>query len=251
MTKSLPSRSLFACLTVGVMVHGCSTGNVVGGLDEAAGSNVLPSPLIATPTDGALTNNSSLEISGLAQPGSTVTVLDGQDALGTAEVDDSGRWALLPTNPLADGEHSLTALATDPEGNESASSAPVALTVDSAAPDAPVIVQPTDGEVSNQPQLAVVGTAEPLAVVNVAVDDTDHGSTAADADGGWTLVLAAYLPDGSHGLVATASDAAGNASAPSAAACLSQRRWGCRCQAATLLRLAAFGVKSRLSQGAF
>ncbi|PJF02597.1 hypothetical protein CVD06_16630, partial [Acinetobacter seifertii] len=80
----------------------------------------------------------------------------------------NGTWTLadntLPV--LADGPHTVTVTATDPAGNVGTGSA--VLTVDTTAPDAPVI----DPINASSP---VTGTAEPGSTVKVTFPD---GSTA-------------------------------------------------------------------------
>ena len=84
---------------------------------------------------GGTTNDATPVLSGSAEPGSTVTVSDGANVLGTATVDNDGNWSFT-TPTLDDGDHSLTTTVTDPAGNISAASDPVAVTVDTTPPDA-------------------------------------------------------------------------------------------------------------------
>ena len=55
-------------------------------------------------------------ITGTAAAGDTVTLYDGQTAVGSAIVGQDGTWSVT-TSALADGAHTLTALDTDPAGN--------------------------------------------------------------------------------------------------------------------------------------
>ena len=85
-----------------------------------------------------ITNDNTLTLTGTAQANSTVRVYDGATLLGTATANGSGAWSFT-TAALADGAHSLTATATDAAGNVSAASAALSVTIDTAAPAAPVI----------------------------------------------------------------------------------------------------------------
>ncbi|RYF49012.1 MAG: hemagglutinin, partial [Comamonadaceae bacterium] len=91
--------------------------------------NVGPGP-VTTITEGTVTNDATPEFTGKAEPGATVTVMDGLVTLGTALVDASGNWSFTPATPLEDGAHALSAIATDTAGNVSLPSAPISFTVD-------------------------------------------------------------------------------------------------------------------------
>lgn len=75
------------------------------------------SPTIVAPTDGSTTTNPSPPISGTAEPGSTVAVKEGGTTICAAVADANGNWTCTPTSPLPDGEHDITAAATDTTGN--------------------------------------------------------------------------------------------------------------------------------------
>jgi nucleoid-associated protein YgaU len=57
-------------------------------------------------------------IAGRAEKGSEVTVYDGEEPLGSAEVDASGAWVLVPERPLAPGDHEITLRAKTETGEE-------------------------------------------------------------------------------------------------------------------------------------
>ncbi|WP_277973573.1 Ig-like domain-containing protein, partial [Pantoea agglomerans] len=55
--------------------------------------------------DGATTSDNTPTLGGDGmQPGSTVTVTDGDTELGTATVGEDGSWTFTPDAPLDDGE---------------------------------------------------------------------------------------------------------------------------------------------------
>ena len=78
-----------------------------------------------------LTKDNTPSLSGTAEAGSTVEIFDGTTSLGTVTANGSGAWSFTSTT-LADGVHSLTAVATDVAGNVSAASAALSVTVDTA-----------------------------------------------------------------------------------------------------------------------
>ncbi|KFC95538.1 Ig-like domain-containing protein, partial [Leminorella grimontii] len=96
--------------------------------------------------DGQAINDTAPTLSGRAEAGAIVTIYDGEDnPIGSTTADDSGDWHFTPDEPLGEGEHALTAIATDAEGNESLTSTPFNLTVDTVAPDAPTITDAVGG----------------------------------------------------------------------------------------------------------
>ncbi|WP_326522500.1 OmpA family protein [Archangium lipolyticum] len=74
-------------------------------------------PAILTPTQGSTTSNHTPPISGTADPGSSVTVYEGGKPLCSTVADANGNWSCTPTTPLADGSHTIEAVATDTMGN--------------------------------------------------------------------------------------------------------------------------------------
>ncbi|MEO3962666.1 Ig-like domain-containing protein, partial [Chromobacterium piscinae] len=106
---------------------------------------------------------------GTAEANSTVTVYVDGTAVGTATANGSGVWSYNLASPLADGNHSIRATATDAAGNASGQSTAYSITVDTAAPAAPTglalsVASDTgsshsDGVTDNN-QPTVQGTAE-------------------------------------------------------------------------------------------
>ena len=94
-------------------------------------------PVITSPADDATANTAQPTISGTAEAsgspeGDTITVevtSDVDGSLGTAEVDELGAWTLTPAQPMAQGAHLLTAIATDKADNASGISASVTVRI--------------------------------------------------------------------------------------------------------------------------
>ena len=199
----------------------------LGGLTVTVDTAAPSAPAIAsfsndsgTVGDG-ITNDNTLTLTGTAEANSTVKVYDGATLLGSATADGSGAWSYT-TGGLANGTHSLTATATDAAGNTGAASAALSVTVDAAAPGAPAIASfstdsGTVGDgITNDNTLTLTGTAEANSTVKVYDGATLLGQTTADGSGAWSYTTA-VLANGTHSLTATATDAAGNTSAASAA----------------------------------
>ena len=89
-------------------------------------------------TGDGITNAKTLTVTGTAQANSVVLLYDGTTWLGTVSANANGAWSNT-TGALTDGTHNFTATATDAQGNTSAASAALAVTVDTVAAAAPVI----------------------------------------------------------------------------------------------------------------
>ncbi|MCS9040686.1 Ig-like domain-containing protein [Pseudomonas aeruginosa] len=158
--------------------------------------SVAPAAPVVNPSNGA-------EISGTAEPGATVTLTDGSgNPIGQVTADGSGNWSFTPSTPLADGTV-VNATATDPAGNTGGQGS---TTVDAIAPTTPTV------NLSNGSSLS--GTAEPGSTV-ILTDGNGNpiAEVTADGSGNWSFTPGSQLPNGTVVNV-TASDAAGNTSAP-------------------------------------
>jgi hypothetical protein len=188
-------------------------------------SNAPSSPVSTPPSPGApsapaivsyspdsgvvgdgVTNHSTLSLTGTAVANSTVTVFDGTTKIGTATANGSGAWNYT-TAALPDGKHNFTATDTS-SGTTSAASAVKAVTVDTVAPAAPVLVSDS---VVNTNHVLLSGTAEANSTITVYDGTTAVGTATAGANGAWSVTTSA-LATGSRALTATATDAAGNKS---------------------------------------
>ncbi|TKD61453.1 BapA prefix-like domain-containing protein, partial [Cobetia marina] len=201
----------------GLMLGGVNSGE---GDDEGSNTTVSPdAPIISSVSDnvepstgelksGSDTNDTTPMLTGTAGAGSTVAIYDGNILLETVKADAEGNWSIELSEPLTEGDHSLTAVATDADGNASAPSDAFELTVDIQAPSAPVL-DATDGS-------ALSGSGEPGSTITVTNDNGEIvGETTVDGDGNFTLDLTPDQEDGTE-LTATATDGAGNESDSSA-----------------------------------
>lgn len=170
-----------------------------------------------------LTNDRAPTLNGTGEPGSTITIFNGSDIIGTVVVPSSGLWNFTPPSPLADGTYVLTATATDAAGNPSEQSNAWTIIVDGTAPAAPVITQVVDdvpertgsldlNETTNDSTPTLSGTAAANATVTIRVDGVDIGTAVADGLGAWSFTPDTPIAEGQHTLTAVAADAAGNIS---------------------------------------
>ncbi|MDP5394358.1 Ig-like domain-containing protein [Pseudomonas aeruginosa] len=173
---------------------------------DAAGNSSPPASVTvdavapATPT---VDPSNGTTLSGTAEPGSSVTLTDGNgNPIGQVTADGSGNWTFTPSTPLPNGTV-VNATATDPSGN---ASSPASVTVDAVAPATPV-VNPSNGT-------TLSGTAEPGATVTLTDGNGNPiGQVTADGSGNWSFTPGTPLPNGTV-VNATASDPTGNTSAP-------------------------------------
>jgi hypothetical protein len=86
-------------------------------------------PVITTPLDGSVLRDDRPTIAGTALPNTTVQVYDDGNLVGTVAADAQGDWALVADEPLAPGEHTLTAMASNDAGGTSDPSVEVTFTI--------------------------------------------------------------------------------------------------------------------------
>ena len=192
----------------------------------------LPVPTVGgltTPTDtgsshsDGITNDVTPTVTGTAQSSSTVTVWVDGSSVGTTTADGSGQWSYNLSGGVAEGTHNITATATI-GGVSSGFSTGYQLVIDTSTPASPLNTalaissdtgsSHSDGITSNN-QPTLTGTAEANSLVTVYIDGEAVGTTTADESGAWSYSLSTVLSDGNHSLRTTATDAAGNISAPS------------------------------------
>ncbi|AZF55016.1 Large repetitive protein [Pseudomonas sp. R4-34-07] len=179
--------------------------------------NILP---------GDITDDAQPDISGQAEPNTTVVIYDNGLEIGRAPVGTDGRWTFTPTPPLLNGPHDLSARAEDAAGNISDPSNSVDFElVAGGTPPAPSITGVHDdvadvvgnvmpGQSTNDTEPQVSGTAEPFSTVTLFANGVAVGSVIADGAGNWTITPVPALTPGLNNLTATATNAAGNVSPP-------------------------------------
>jgi large repetitive protein len=201
-------------------------GNQSGTASETVSlDNVAPAATVitgfsddtGTPEDSR-TNDTTPTLTGTADAGTTVEILDGATLLGTADTDGAGNWSFT-TDILAEGSHSLTARAVDEAGNRGASDS-LNLVIDSTAPGITITTPiATDGVVNaaEDGSLSVSGTAS--GGQRVYVTFTDEGGAFVTGEtivigSAWTLTGAdiSGLQNGTITVEAYSVDQAGNQS---------------------------------------
>ncbi|PYI56511.1 Ig-like domain-containing protein [Paenibacillus flagellatus] len=155
---------------------------------------------------------------GTTEPDATVKLFADAAEIGGAGADSGGGWNATASAPLPDGTHAITVKAVDAAGNESVSSDPLSITIDTSAPAAPDALDleadsdSGDSDADNLTYVttpAIAGTAEPDSTVRLYAGGTEVGSGTATGSGSWSMT-ASSLGEGAHTFTAKAEDAAGN-----------------------------------------
>lgn len=179
------------------VLHVALAAPTVDGFTDAGGFRPGGSTLDHTPALG-----------GSGPDGARIALYDGAKLLGTANV-AGGTWSITPSGGLLDGAHVVTAIATDvATGAVSAVSAPLAFTVDPAAPVAAALAGSAGtyaaGQTITDNALVLSGATDPGTVVTIRDGALSLGA-AVVSGASWTFALPA-LAFGPHSLAALATD---------------------------------------------
>jgi hypothetical protein len=156
-----------------------------------------------------ITSNDMLTGSGDPNAVAHFTV-DGTPIAGTATANSSGVWTFAPTG-LADGHHTIVASETDAAGNTGTAS--LTFTLDTVAPAVTYHLASDTGSSSTDKITSIdtlTGSGDPNSVVHFTVDgNLIAGTATANSSGVWTFAPTG-LANGTHTIVASETDAAGN-----------------------------------------
>ncbi|MBJ2127636.1 Ig-like domain repeat protein [Alteromonas sp. IB21] len=192
-------------LADGVVVIATAT-DAAGNISNPASDTVDAVAPVVTIND-LTTNDTTPALTGTVDDDTAIVVVTINGINYTATNNENGTWTLADdaVAALAEGSYTATVTATDPEGNVGTNTGTVV--IDTTAPAAPTV------EAGNGTE--ITGTAEAGATVNVDVngDGTPDFTVVADGDGNWSITPDTPLADGVV-VSATATDDAGNTSAP-------------------------------------
>ncbi|AWH88934.1 Ig-like domain-containing protein [Limnobaculum parvum] len=179
-------------------------------------------------SSGDFTDDSTPTLTGKSDSGSVVEVYGNGVLLGSVVTDSSGQWNFTPTAPLTDGEHQFHVVSIDAAGNLSVPSGDFVLTVDTIAPEKPLLsinvrVYVDGFNVEDGPRSLddedynpwFFGTGESGSTITIIDNGKVIGQTVADASGKWEFIPQPVLSNGDHDVYATSMDKAGNISQPS------------------------------------
>ncbi|WP_045519063.1 S8 family serine peptidase [Neobacillus niacini] len=158
-------------------------------------------PVITTPKDAAITNQSTITVEGQASPSTKVHLFNkGKEEAATTARED-GTFSVDVT--LQNGENVLTATSSSDRGSTEPSD-PVKITLDQAKPEL-TITKPADGFKTNQQAVTIEGKATDLHLSEVTINGQKATVT---EDGSYSLDV--LLNNGENKFIVTAKDRAGN-----------------------------------------
>ncbi|MGX7005611.1 Ig-like domain-containing protein [Caballeronia sp. KNU42] len=159
---------------------------------------------------------------GTGLPGDVVTVWDNYtNALGSAVVNASGRWAFQSATNLADKSHTIVAVGKLVSGWNAGWN----FTVDTSTPATPAAPTLTNdngamiwaGSATADAHPHINGTGKAGDLIKVYDNGTAIGSVTVGSDGKWSFTPSADLSDGAHRITVVDVNLAGTSSAASAA----------------------------------
>ncbi len=207
--------------------------------DSAAADQLAAAPTVLPEFDIVRVNPSGeAVIAGRASPGSEVTVMAGDDPIGSATADARGEWVVLPEQKLPPGDHQLGLVARSPGaapaesanvvvvvvpepqqdiagGTGDASGQALAMAVPREGDGATTVLQapgtPEDGlnddalyldsvDYGDQGDVTIGGRAAPGADVQVYLDNRLLGTAEADDAGRWHVSPGDAVSEGLHDL---------------------------------------------------
>ena len=176
---------------------------------------------------GGTTDDPMPAITGHGVAGHVVRIYDAGSLIGSAIVDATGTWSVVPTKALTAGPHTLSGTDTNGAGVLSALSGAVTFTVADPAPVAPLIsnvagtnvttpVTLLSGGVTNATKPAINGSGVAGHIVTLFDNGAVIGSALVAENGTWSIMPTAALAGGLHSLSATDTVPNGKTSATSA-----------------------------------
>jgi hypothetical protein len=161
--------------------------------------------LISEPASSAIIKRAHLEIKGLAEAGSSVTITDSKDTeLCNTTTASSGFWT-CPVSGLDDGAYQIKSIAKDQAGNQSVPSNSVTFTIDLLALDSPTFLEPLNGG-STESQPIFSGTAPPNKKVRVKRGSSTLCLADVTSAGSWSCQSSESLSAGRYEISGTTED---------------------------------------------
>jgi large repetitive protein len=200
-------------------------GNAASTSLSLAIDTAAPNVPVITGTSPIITNDVSPTIAGTAEAGSTVVVYDNSTSPATelkTLVATNGTWSFTDV-ALLDGDHSITAVATDVAGNASVVSQSVTWRIDSVPPVVTLSAIGGNNDITiaeKNAGIVVSGSVETNATLTLAFAGLTKSITPVSGAWSYTLTAGDWTAIGTTSLVifvATATDAATNATEKSRA----------------------------------
>jgi LysM repeat protein len=142
-------------------------------------------PAIATPTLGLRSTEGEMTLSGTGTPGSRIDLVANGQLLETVNVGQDGQWSV--TVQLDPGEYALVARALDAQGRIVAESDVLEAVQPEPEIAAPALTAPQEGVELEAGTIALSGTGEPGANLEILDNGDLIGTVVVQADGTWTF----------------------------------------------------------------
>lgn len=184
--------------TLEVTVDGNPGSFIFLGITGTKGSTTdttKPQLTITSPTNGAITKNSTITVSGTVTDQSAVTLT----VNGTSTSVTNGSFSTSVS--LLEGTNVITVVATDASGNKTTQTITV---IKDSTPPTLAVTQPTSGLITNNSTLTVSGTVADSTSVTLTV----NGNAVSLTNGSFSTTI--NLSEGLNTVTVVATDAAGN-----------------------------------------
>ncbi|ECI2224254.1 Ig-like domain repeat protein [Salmonella enterica subsp. enterica] len=172
---------------------------------------VLPNGII-------LSGNDLPALVGTAEPKSTILLMRDGKLYDSIEVDSNGTWNYQFSNKFLQGAYDIEIISQDAAGNKS-STVKYSFTIQTEVvpPKAELDASDDSGAkgdwITNKHNaLALLGTADRFATVNILIDGKTIGVTTADADGNWNFDISRNLSDNVYKITVESIDPLGRTS---------------------------------------
>ncbi|MCH8489351.1 MAG: Ig-like domain-containing protein [Oceanicaulis sp.] len=175
-------------------------------------------------------------LAGRGAPGSRVTLMSGDQEIGSVEIDAAGEWVMIVDRPLPTGSVELSLIMVTPDGQEIRSDQVVVVSVPESRDRTPLVVLGRPGEASRVLQspfdgvsmgplsletvdydesgsVIFSGRAEPGSTVRVIADGQAVGQTTAGPNGRWSVQAGRDFAPGVYNLQIDQIDADGRVTA--------------------------------------
>ncbi|MDW3196605.1 MAG: Ig-like domain-containing protein [Cytophagales bacterium] len=210
-TYTFDITPLLSETTVNVSIPAAAAADGAGNDNTAADLDIIFDEVVPTVAVNSLTTaDTTPELTGTVNDNTATISVTVDGTAYTATNNGDGTWTLFDNTVtgLAEATYDVVATATDAAGNVGTDGTTDELVVDATAPLITVDALTTS---DTTPELT--GTIDDnTATISVSVDGTAYSATN-NGDGTWTLVdnTVAALAEATYDVVATATDAAGNA----------------------------------------
>ena len=161
----------------------------------------VETPVISSPAEDFITNESDITIEGTASPTTTIELLSDGEAVDSVEVGDDGEFSF--DQELSEGENEFVAVSKI-DGAKTGESDPVMVTLDTEAPEV-TIDNPVDGDKSNRETVTVEGNVQ-----DENFDYVEVNGQKADVNDEGDFSKRILLDNGENVIEIVAADLAGN-----------------------------------------